>query len=47
MFGGFSCEDPYVLSGLPSGVRIEDIEMPESVVQGEDMKVTVKIGVSK
>lgn len=46
-YGAFSGDDPYVLSGLSSGVRIQDIEMPESVVQGESMKVTVKIGVSR
>lgn len=46
-YGAFSGDDPYVLSGLSAGVRIQDIDMPESVVQGESMKVTVKIGVSR
>ena len=45
--GAFSGDDPYVLSGVPSGPYIQDIIMPESVVKGEDLKVTVKIGVSK
>ena len=45
--GAFSGEDPYILSGLPTGPYIQDIEMPESVVKGEDLKVTVKIGISK
>lgn len=45
--GAFSGDDPYVLSGLPTGPYIQDIEMPESVVKGEDLKVTVKIGVSR
>lgn len=45
--GAFSGDDPYVLSGLPAGPYIQDIEMPESVVKGEDLKVTVKIGISK
>lgn len=45
--GAFSGTNPYVLSGLPSGPRIQDIEMPESVVQGENMKVTVKIAVTQ
>lgn len=45
--GAFSGNDPYVLSGLVSGPRIQDIEMPESVVQGENMEVSVKIAVTQ
>lgn len=45
--GAFSGDDPYVLSGLPSGPMIKDIIMPESVVQGENLKVIVNIGTSK
>lgn len=45
--GAFSGNDPYVLSGLTTGPRIQDIEMPESVVQGDNMNVTIKIGVSR
>lgn len=46
-YGAFSGEDPYVLSGLPAGPRIQDIEMPETVVQGENLKVSVKIAVTQ
>lgn len=45
--GAFSGDDPYVLSGLLSGPRIQDIEMPESVMQGDNMKVSVKIAVTQ
>lgn len=45
--GAFSGNDPYVLGGLTTGPRIQDIEMPESVVQGDNMNVTVVIGVSR
>lgn len=45
--GAFSGEDPYVLSGIPAGPRIIDLIVPPSVEQGEDLKVTVKIGISK
>jgi len=45
--GAFSGEDPYVLSGIAPGPRIIDLTVPESVEQGEDLRVTVKIGNSK
>lgn len=45
--GAFSGDSPYVLSGLTTGPRIEDLEMPATVVQGQDMKVTVKISVAQ
>ena len=45
--GAFSGDDPYVLSGLSAGPVLQDIQMPESVVQGEELKVTVKIGTSR
>ncbi len=45
--GAFSGEDPYVLSGLTTGPVLQDVIIPESVVQGEDLKVTVKIGTSR
>lgn len=45
--GAFSGEDPYVLSGVAAGPVLEDVIIPESVVQGEDLKVTVKIGSSR
>lgn len=45
--GAFSGDDPYVLSGLSTGPILQDVIIPESVVQGEDLKVTVKIGSSR
>lgn len=45
--GAFSGTDPYVLGGLPTGPRIQDIEMPETVVQGENLNVSVKIAVTQ
>lgn len=45
--GAFSGDDPYVLSGLATGPVLQDVVIPESVVQGEDLKVTVKIGTSR
>lgn len=45
--GAFSGDDPYVLSGLSTGPVLQDLILPESVEQGEDLKVTVKIGTSR
>lgn len=45
--GAFSGDDPYVLSGLTTGPVLQDVIVPESVVQGEDLKVTIKIGTSR
>lgn len=45
--GAFSGEDPYVLAGVAAGPRIIDLAVPASVEQGQDLKVTVKIGTSK
>lgn len=45
--GAFSGEDPYVLAGVVAGPRIIDLAVPASVEQGQDLKVTVKIGTSK
>ncbi len=45
--GAFSGDDPYVLSGLTTGPVLQDVIIPESVVQGEDLKVTIKIGTSR
>lgn len=45
--GAFSGEDPYVLSGLNAGPVITGIDMPESVVQGHDLKVTVTLSTSR
>lgn len=45
--GAFAGDDPYVISGIAPGPYIEDITVPVSVVQGNEMKVTVKIGTSR
>lgn len=45
--GAFSGDDPYVLSGVSTGVRIIDLSVPTSVEQGQDLQVTVKIGSSR
>lgn len=45
--GAFAGDDPYVLSGVAPGPRVEDLIVPASVEQGQDLKVTVKIGQSK
>jgi len=45
--GAFAGEDPYVISGIAPGPYIEDITVPVSVEQGNDMKVTLKIGKSR
>lgn len=47
LHGAFAGEDPYVISGIASGPYIEDITVPVSVEQGDDMKVTLKIGTSR
>lgn len=35
--------DPYVISGVPAGPMIEDIDMPTTVEKGKSMEVTVKV----
>lgn len=47
IYGAFAGEDPYVLSGVPAGPVIEDIELPASVAKGKELKVNVKIGISR
>ncbi|MBE6317485.1 MAG: right-handed parallel beta-helix repeat-containing protein [Bacteroidales bacterium] len=47
IYGAFAGEDPYVLSGVPAGPVIEDVEVPASVAKGKELNVTVKIGISK
>ncbi|MDE7148452.1 MAG: hypothetical protein K2O20_08735, partial [Duncaniella sp.] len=42
--GAFAGSDPYVFSGLGENPVVSDIEMPQSVVKGEDLKVTVRLG---
>lgn len=45
--GAFAGETPYVLSGVPAGPVILDVELPNAVVKGEDLNVTVTIGMQK
>lgn len=45
--GAFAGSDPYVLSGIPAGPVIEDVEVPTSIAKGNELNVTVKIGISK
>lgn len=46
-YGAFAGETPYVLSGVPSGPVIIDLELPNSVTKGEDLRVSVTVGVQK
>lgn len=41
--GAFSGNDPYVLSGIARGVRVTDLDMPQSVEQGSDLQIAVKV----
>ena len=45
--GAFNGDDPYVISGLPSGPVVEDITVPASVAMGSKLNVTIKLGVTK
>ena len=45
--GAFAGDDPYVISGLPSGPVVEDITVPASVAMGSKLNVTIKLGVTK
>jgi len=47
IYGAFAGDDPYVLSGIPSGPVIQDLVVPASVEKGSTMSVTVKVGVVK
>jgi hypothetical protein len=46
-FGAFAGDNPYVLSGIPTGPVITDIEMPTTVEVGSKLNVTLKVAVSK
>ena len=46
-FGAFAGDNPYVLSGIPTGPVITDIEMPTTVEAGSKLNVTLKVAVSK
>lgn len=45
--GAFSGDSPYVLSGIPVGAYITSVQMPESVVQGDPLEVTINVGTSR
>lgn len=45
--GAFSGTDPYVISGVPAGPVINDIEMPTTVEMGTKLNVTIKVDISR
>ncbi|MBQ9641006.1 MAG: hypothetical protein IJV06_05555 [Bacteroidaceae bacterium] len=45
--GAFAGDDPYVISGIPTGTVIEDLVIPASVREGEKLNITIKLGVSR
>ena len=45
--GAFSGDDPYVISGIPTGTVIEDLIVPASAHEGEKLNITIKLGVSR
>ncbi|MDE6340267.1 MAG: hypothetical protein K2K97_10850 [Muribaculaceae bacterium] len=45
--GAFAGETPYVLSGVPAGPVIIDLDLPTAVEKGEELKVAVTIGTQK
>lgn len=45
--GAFAGTDPYVISGVPTGPFINDIEMPTSIEMGSKLNVTIKIDISR
>lgn len=45
--GAFSGSDPYVISGVPAGPIITDIDMPVSVEMGSKLNVTIKVDISR
>lgn len=45
--GAFAGDDPYRLSGLANAPIVEDLIVPTSVEQGNELKVTLKIGQPK
>lgn len=46
-YGAFAGATPYILSGTPSGPVVLDLELPTTVGKGEDLNVTVTIGLQK
>jgi len=45
--GAFSGTDPYVISGVPTGPVIKDLEMPTTIEKGSKLNVTIKIDISR
>ena len=45
--GAFSGDDPYVISGIPSGPVIESLIIPASAQENGTMNITIKIGMSR
>lgn len=45
--GAFSGDDPYVISGIPTGPVVENLVIPATVRKGETMNVEVKIGLTR
>jgi len=45
--GAFNGDDPYVISGIPAGPVIQDLTVPVSVEQGNNLNITIKLGVQK
>lgn len=46
-YGALGGNDPYVISGVPAGPVIEDINVPVSVEKGNKLNVTIKLGLQK
>jgi len=45
--GAFNGDDPYVISGVPAGPVIQDVTVPASVEKGNNLNITIKLGVQK
>jgi len=45
--GAFNGDDPYVISGIPAGPVIQDVTVPASVEQGNNLNITIKLGVQR
>ena len=45
--GAFAGKDPYQISGVAPGPRIEEFEVPESIEQGEKLRVKIVIRTQK
>lgn len=45
--GAFSGNSPYVISGVPAGPVINDIDMPTTVEMGSKLNVTIKVDISR